>query len=230
LGDELTPQVRAVLFDAVGTLIYPEPPVSAAYAQAGARYGSRLTAAEVAPRFRSAFARLEAEDGQTAAHRTDEQRERRRWQNIVAEVFDDVPEQGPLFDALWRHFARPDCWRLFDDVTPVWRLLASRGLLLGVASNFDRRLHEVCREMPPLDACPHIFVSSELGSRKPGRGFFRAIERRLGLKPAELLLVGDDPDNDGQGAIAAGWRSVLIDRQGCNIGRPRNLIEALADL
>lgn len=216
-------QVCAVLFDAVGTLIYSHPPVSTAYAAAGAQFGSRLTETQVAARFRTAFARVEAEDGDRHGHATDEQRERQRWQSIVAEVFDDVAEQGPLFTTLWEHFARPEHWRLFDDVAPAWHALQSRDVLLGVASNFDRRLLQICRGIPPLDACPNVFVSSEIGSRKPGLPFFRAIEQRLGLKPAELLLVGDDPENDERGALAAGWRSLLIDRRGQDLRRPKDL-------
>src|SRR5207302_1039003 len=50
-------EVRAVFFDAVGTLIHPEPPAGAVYAEVGRRHGSRLTAAEIARRFAAAFRR-----------------------------------------------------------------------------------------------------------------------------------------------------------------------------
>jgi putative hydrolase of the HAD superfamily len=223
-------RIRAVLFDAVGTLIYPDPPVSAAYAAAGARFGSQLTEVQVRARFTQAFARSEAEDGQQRRHATDEERERRRWQSIVAEVFDDVTQHAPLFTILWEHFAAPEHWRLFNDVAPAWRELQSRGLLLGVASNFDRRLLQICRGTPPLDACSNVFVSSEIGSRKPGQAFFRAIEHCLELRPAELLLVGDDPENDDRGAIGAGWNSLLIDRRGSAPGRPTDLSAVLSFL
>src|SRR5262245_9689568 len=54
--------VRAVLFDAVGTVLYPNPPAATAYYEAGQRFGSRLSAAEVARRYAAAFRYQEALD------------------------------------------------------------------------------------------------------------------------------------------------------------------------
>src|SRR5262249_4686469 len=103
--------VRAVFFDAVGTLIHPEPSAAEVYAAVGARYGSRLPAAVVRRRFAAAFQaeeRLDAERG----HRTDEDRERQRWRDVVAAVLDDVSDPGRCFDDLYEHFARPQAWRI----------------------------------------------------------------------------------------------------------------------
>src|SRR5207249_1370969 len=79
----------AVVFDAVGTLIHPDPPAAEVYAAAGQRFGSRHAADAIRTRFRAAFAREEAVD-HAAGHRTDDAREIRRWQAIVATVLDDV--------------------------------------------------------------------------------------------------------------------------------------------
>lgn len=204
--------VRAVLFDAVGTLIYPRPRVAEAYAQAGRRFGSSLDEAEVARRFRAAFAAAEQEDRLRGNLRTSEPREAARWRRIVAAVFDDVADQQPLFDALWRHFASAANWRLFDDAAAVLAQLSAEGIVWGVASNFDARLHSICQGLPQLTACRHVFVSSELGHRKPARKFFAAIEDALGLEAASIALIGDDLQNDYQAALDAGWLAVLVDR------------------
>ena len=44
-------KIRGVLFDAVGTLIYPDPPVAEAYRSIGRRFGSRLSVEQIAARF-----------------------------------------------------------------------------------------------------------------------------------------------------------------------------------
>src|SRR5690606_20106058 len=54
-------RIRAVAFDAVGTLIHPDPPVAAIYEEISRRHGSRLTRDDVARRFRDAFAIAETE-------------------------------------------------------------------------------------------------------------------------------------------------------------------------
>lgn len=212
------PQVRAVLFDAVGTLMRPDPSVAKIYAAVGRRFGSCHSEATVADRFRAAFARQEQLDSQEYLGRTSEERERSRWQSIVSEVFGPSGETGidttAIFACLWRHFAESRNWRLFGDVAACWNELQSQGLVLGLASNFDGRLEPICRGLPPMDRSQHIFVSSQLGHRKPRAEFFRAIETRLGMRPEQILLVGDDLENDYAAALAAGWRALLIDRTG----------------
>lgn len=205
--------IQAVLFDAVGTLIYPDPPVAAAYAAAGTRFGSRLAPDEIERRFRAAFARQEALDAEKYGHRTSEERELARWQAIVAEVLDDANDPPGLFAALWQHFAEPRHWRLHADAAELWSSHAARGVLTGIASNFDGRLKQICRGLPPLDDCRHVFASSELGVRKPSPEFFHAIEERLNLRPSQLLLIGDDWHSDYLAAKAAGWHAQFVDRR-----------------
>lgn len=218
--------VRAVLFDAVGTLIYAQPTVADAYREHGHRYGSRRTTAEITQRFAAALANQSASD---AVRATSHARERDRWRRIVAHVFDDVNgDQEALFESLWNHFADPAHWALYDDVEPAWRALHGRGLTLGIASNFDERLVAVCRGHAPLSECKHVYCSAQLRHAKPSLQFFRAIERQLGLRPEEILLVGDDRAHDYDGARAAGWQAVLIQR---NVERPpANAIRRLSEL
>ena len=103
-------------------------------------------------------------------------------------------------------------------------------LTLGVASNFDSRLQTICDALPPLANCPQRFISSQIGFRKPATAFFRALEQQLGLQPAQILLVGDDLDNDYRGARQAGWHAVLLTRRG-SAGVPDvPCIRALTDL
>lgn len=198
----------------MGTLICPDPPVAAAYGAVARRHGSRLTDDQIGERFRGAFRRQEELDAGPGGCPTDEARELRRWQTIVAEVFDDVADGRAVFAELWEHFALPGHWRLFDDVAEAWRSLAARGFKLGIASNFDGRLRRVCAGLTPLDRCDRLFVSSELGVRKPSPEFFTRIEKALKLSAAEILLVGDDWSNDYLAAKAAGWRVVFLDRGG----------------
>lgn len=207
-------EIRCVLFDAVSTLMYPSPPVAAAYGAVAWRHGSSLSEAQIGRRFRAAFRRQEAIDTTENGSRTDEAREWRRWQVIVAETLADVADSEAAFKELWRHFGLAENWRLFDDVADVWPALARRGYRLGIASNFDGRLRAICRGLPPLDDCSDVFVSSELGVRKPAAEFFHGVRRRLGLSAEEILLIGDDLANDYVAARSAGWRALLLDRAG----------------
>lgn len=76
---------------------------------------------------------------------------------------------------------------------------------MALASNFDERLHAIAGLIEPLSWADQVFASSEIGWRKPAAEFFRTVERRLGCKPGEILLVGDDPDLDIAAGRHAGW-------------------------
>jgi putative hydrolase of the HAD superfamily len=222
--------VEAVVFDAVGTLLHADPPVAEVYHLTGWQYGSQYSRSAVAERLRVAFAASEAGEGLVRSA-TSEAHERARWQAVVAAVFDDVPAAGgPLFDSLWRHFAAAENWQLYPDVEAVIDELASRGIRLAIASNFDRRLHSIVQQIRPLARCERCFVSSEVGFPKPDRRFFQAIEQSLGLPPEHLLLVGDDWTNDILGARAAGWRAMWLARKEATSPEPhvRSLLELLA--
>lgn len=212
----ISDHIRWVLLDAVGTLIDPDPPASEVYAEVGRRFGSAQSADEIARAFRAAVKRHAAGGGPTS-----EPHEKARWRLIVAETLGDVPleHSGALFERLWQHFGRPENWRVYDDVEPSLSALTARGFELGIASNFDRRLLGIVAGRRALAACGDVFVSSELGHCKPSLEFFRSVERRLGAKPDEIALVGDDEVNDAQGALAAGWLAIRLDRRGSSKGR-----------
>lgn len=75
-------------------------------------------------------------------------------------------------------------------------------------------------------------LSYDVGVEKPGRGIFdaaRDLFRRMRLDgeereeegEVELVHVGDDLEKDVFGAREAGWRSVLLDREGKYVGDER---------
>jgi putative hydrolase of the HAD superfamily len=217
--------IRAVFLDAVDTLLFPEPSAVVKYVQVAHAAGSRLTPEAIAQRFRAAFRREERLD-LDAGLRTDERRERRRWRDIVATVLDDVPDPPACFDELWDWFGRPGAWHVAEDAGPTLAELARRGLVLGVASNFDSRLRAVVAGHQPLSPVRHLVISSEVGWRKPARPFFDRIAETVGVPPSEVLFVGDHEENDVRGARAAGMRALLL----AGSGGGQDSITRLGDL
>ena len=71
-----------------------------------------------------------------------------RWRDIVASVLDDVTDPEGCFEELYRHFARPEAWTCDPQAAPVLEQLAARGLVLGLASNYDHRLRPVAAGKP----------------------------------------------------------------------------------
>jgi putative hydrolase of the HAD superfamily len=221
--------VGAIFFDAVGTLIHAEPAAPVVYAEVGRRFGSRRSPEVIAERFGLAFQKQEAID-RDAGWVTSEERERRRWRAVVGDVLDDVADPLGCFDVLYGHFARPESWRCEPGAEAVFDELAARGIQLGLASNFDSRLHALVGGLRPLQLFSrHVVVSFELGFRKPAPEFFEALCERTCLAAAQVLHVGDDPGNDYAGAEAAGLAAALFDPQGKYVNWQGRRIESLEE-
>ncbi|MCA9213878.1 MAG: HAD family hydrolase [Planctomycetales bacterium] len=203
--------VRCVVFDAVGTLIHSAEPVEKTYASVGRRFGSTIDQLTVRRRFKSAF--REALKSQHDL-KTSEEDEHRFWADVVASVFTDTDHktQTSILNELWQHFATPSAWRLYDDVVPTWNSIHELGIGIAIGSNFDSRLHAVMSGLTAGSHVATVFDSASVGFRKPAREFFLQLERSLHLEPKQLLMVGDNPLADVQGAIDSDWNAQLIDR------------------
>ena len=204
--------IRAIFFDAVGTLLFPNPGASHVYTTVAAKYGLTVDVASVSSALWHQF-RLEEEIDRLTNWTTNENRERTRWRNIVTAALPGSTDE--LFEELFTHFARPTAWAVPEDAVETLSTLHAGGLRLGMGSNYDARLRTVVEGIPVLEPVrDHLVVSSLVSVRKPGRGFFEAVVQSAGCRPEEILFVGDDPENDYTGATTAGVRSLLLDPKG----------------
>lgn len=80
-----------------------------------------------------------------------------------------------------------------------------------------------------------VIASAEIGVQKPARAAFAAAAEALGVPPAGLWFVGDDPVADIAGALDAGvGAAIWLDAEGrsypAGVTAPTHRIEALPDL
>ncbi len=122
-------KIEAVYFDAVGTLLFPDPPAEEVYAAVGRAHGIAVSAAEVRQRLRQAFAEQEEVD-RLRGWRVDAAREVSRWRAIVQACLPavDLHQAEAIFRELFEHFARPQAWRLAAEAGMVLEALLRRGL------------------------------------------------------------------------------------------------------
>jgi putative hydrolase of the HAD superfamily len=218
-----------VFFDAVGTLLFPEPSAPAVYAEVAARHGLALTPAEVRTRFVAAYL-AEEEADVAAGWATSEGRERERWRRIVTDTLAGVSDPDACYRLLFHHFAQPHAWRPAPDAAATLAALSARGFAVGLGSNYDERLRPVLAGFSEL-AFPvdRVVISAEVGVRKPGAGFFRRCAAAVGCAVGEVLFVGDDLGNDYEGATAAGMPALLLDPAGRHPSVPHR-VARLAEL
>jgi 2-haloacid dehalogenase len=75
-----------------------------------------------------------------------------------------------------------------------------------------------------------VLISEEIGMAKPDPRFFRAAGEALGLAPADLLCVGDNPVADVAGARAAGIEAWWFSPSGASWPGPGEAPRVVKDL
>ena len=203
-------KLRAVLFDALGTLVRLEPPAPRLRAElqrvAGIDVGEE--AAERAFRAEIAYYLDHHLEGRDASS-LDELRERCAGV-LVRELAEHALEPAAARAALLGSLE----FTAFDDAPPALGMLRQAGFRLVVASNWDCSLPEVLRGAGLAALVDGIVSSAAVGAAKPAPEVFLEAARIAGAAPEEALHVGDSVENDVEGARAAGIRGVLLARQG----------------
>lgn len=209
-------RLRAVLFDAVGTLIELREPVGETYARLAAEYGARLPAA----RLEEAFARCLAASrplvfpGEPLARAAELERE--GWRRLVDDTFrsaDGTALPRPFdafFARLFEHYAGRAAWRLRPAAEETLIALRSRGLATGIVSNFDQRLRRVLADLGVHHLFHVVVLPADVGAAKPDRAIFDAALKRLGLGGEQVAYVGDRAALDVEASRTAGLRPVDV--------------------
>ncbi len=119
---------------------------------------------------------------------------------------------------VYDEFGEARRWRAYDDVVPAFERLRSRGLRIGLVSNWDRRLAGLFAGLGLDSYLDTVVSSADVGLHKPDPRIFELACARVGVRPAEAAHVGDHHYADVLGARAAGMLPVLIDRGGASFG------------
>ena len=219
--------VRAITFDAAGTLMRPWPSVGSVYAGAARGRGFAVEDREVNERFYCVFSETQSDKS------TFKGDERGFWRMIVSRTFEGFCPKAihdSLFEELWETFARGKCWRLAEGAVDTLQVLGTRGYRLAVLSNNDSRLRPVLRDLGVSDLFEKLFISSEIGFEKPSPEIFKEVELELGTAAKDMLHVGDSYSRDVQGALSAGWRTSLYSEKECKLPDDVARIERFREL
>jgi putative hydrolase of the HAD superfamily len=214
--------IRAILFDAAGTLFYLTRTVGDHYAGVGTAIGLKLNAEHLERAFHAAWNQMPR---RPAADGPRENDDKDWWRELVDRVFDQVApslselDRDNFFEIAYEHFAEAGVWELYPEVPEVLDQLRPR-FQLAVISNFDGRLRFILEHLGISKYFSYLFISSELGADKPDAEIFRRAITLMHLKANQVIHVGDDPERDWKAAAAIGLSVFQLDR-------PRNSLRDL---
>jgi len=206
--------IRAILFDAAGTLFYLTKTVGDHYAYVGREVGLDLDAQQLESAFHAAWKQMPRRAAIDGPRENDD---KDWWRELVGRLFDQVApslsklDRDNFFEVAYEHFAEAGVWKLYPDVLDVLEQLQER-FQLAVISNFDGRLRFILQHLGISKCFSHIFISSELGADKPDPEIFRRALKLMHLNANEVLHVGDDPERDWKAAKETGLLVFQLDR------------------
>jgi putative hydrolase of the HAD superfamily len=198
--------IKAIFFDAVGTLIHLTGTVGDHYALVARQVGLNLDSQTLDRAFSSAWNRMPP---RVAIDGPREDDDKGWWHELVELIFAEVSpktsefDRDNFFEVAYEHFAEAGVWQLYPDVEEVVEKLSSN-FRLAVVSNFDGRLRMILEQLGVSKFFSHVFVSSEIGADKPDPEIFRRALQFIDLRAEQVLHTGDDPQRDWQAAESAG--------------------------
>ncbi len=192
-------ETRAVLLDALGTLVDLEPPWVPLAAEL------EIDPADVAPAVKAEmdFYKEHSHEG-----RDDESLAalRSRCAEILSWELDREVSVATMMDSIR--------FRAFEDARPMLDELRGAGMRLVCVSNWDVSLPGVLAKCGLDDAIDGVVTSAGSGVRKPDPAIFKAALDLAGCGADEAIHVGDTVEEDVAGAGAAGIRALHLDREG----------------
>lgn len=213
-----TPQPRVIFLDAVGTLFGVKGSVGAIYADLAQRHGIEADPVSLNQAFFRAFKAAPEMAFPDADPATVPEQEYRWWRVIAQQTFsstgvlDRFVDFDSFFADLYAHFATPEPWVVYPDVTSALERWRRRGIALGVISNFDTRLYQVLEELNLAPYFSSVTLCAEAGAAKPDPLIFATALQKHRCDASQAWHVGDSKTDDAEGANAAGLHGILIKR------------------
>lgn len=207
--------IRAVFFDVGSTLIDPYPDIDVAFHRVASERGHQIDLDTITPQLTVVNEFYEAEylkDGDFWCSPKGSEEiylEMYRYLSHLVGLGDD--SEG-IAQAIHANYRQPQFWRIYEDTLPCLRALKEAHLSLAIVSNWSSNLIDLMRGLKLAPYFDEIISSADVGYRKPNPVIFELTCERIGLKPEEVVHVGDRPDADGEGAQSASIHPVILDR------------------
>lgn len=225
--------MKAIFFDAGNTLLHPHPSVADVCRSVLTANGYTFDPGRIEGELHH------AEDVYERAYQTDdtfwtsEDRASGVWSQMYATVLRELGLDGQaerLGRQIYDEFGDARWWATYPDVVPGLRRLKARGLMLGVISNWDTRLPDLCHGLGISRYFDFIISSANLGIHKPDPRIFEAALARAAVEPSEACHVGDQYYADVLGARSVGVEPILINRTGMPVAADCVVVTGLDEL
>lgn len=211
-------RLRLITFDVTDTLLKFKTSPAKQYGEIGALYGVEINEKQLSDNFKTHWRRMNEE------HPNFGLRSGIGWENwwktIVKGAFQDskpIVEDKQLDEVaeqLINLYKTSVCWQYCSGAQNLLSYVRSKGIPMGIISNFDPRLSQLLGNMKLSHFFQFVITSYDIGIEKPNKKIFEEamfVSKIDNLKTDECLHIGNKLFLDYHGAINSGWQAALID-------------------
>lgn len=211
---------KVIFVDAVGTLFGVKGGVGEIYSEIARDFEVEVSPETLNRAFDNSFKTATAPIFPDADEKDIPQLEFEWWKDIATRTFkaagviERFADFAEFFSELYIHFGTAEAWFVYPDVVPAlinWRRM---GIELGVLSNFDSRIYSVLQALDLREFFGSVTICTQVGVAKPDPEIFAIALSKHNCPPKAAWHIGDDVDDDYEGAKSAGVRGIWINRKG----------------
>jgi len=207
--------IKAVFFDFYNTLASYSPPREEIYINASRELGIKVEAKDLFSSLSTADIYYRNENSKSPIDKKRPEEQINFYIEYINRIIGGAGAQISREQAL-KILAkiREIKWefKVYDDALPALEDLKKRGLIIGLISNVAQDMESTFAKLGLQPYLNFKVTSAEVGYDKPRPEIFQAALMKAGVKPEEMLYVGDQYQIDIVGARGVGIHAILIDR------------------
>jgi len=208
-------QIKVVLFDVGGTLLEVAQP-EVAYSEILLRHGYRSELESIRSWILASQGRVgPPSKGRPPDFRVSAEEAQARRDEFISAFLDEAgvdQDRGDCHREIWESWVRGPVFQLYPEVLHTLSQIRQRGIPMGVVSNWEPRLIELCKNLAISGYFDFFLISEVEGYSKPGSEMFRLALEKAGVAGEEAVHIGNHLEEDVMAAHSVGIRPILVQR------------------
>ena len=140
------------------------------------------------------------------------EQDRQKWFKLEKALFKKIRIKNhyeQLSYQILDNYMSPKNQHIYKDVRPILQYLKQKKYHLGVITNSDSRYRRILRFHGVDQYFDHLFISSEIGYKKPSQKIFNSVSQYFQLPLSQMWYIGDNYELDAKAAAEAGFQKAL---------------------
>ncbi len=209
------PNKQIIIFDGHGTITYPKKSTLNLYYQICKNYNCFIKTQIIKNQYQNIkrkyylFLKKQADLNKKITSEED----RKYWFYLESKFFESlgiVANYYKISKQILDNYMNPINQKIYQDVVPILKYLKYRNYKICIITNSDRRYRKILNFHQIDKYFNHIFISGEIGYKKPNRKLFQYVANYLKSNIDNFYYIGDQYKLDILSAQKAGISNTIL--------------------